>query len=220
MSASETHANSVRQLRLDFHDEHQYTCANYALTTNYRQDERQLNFTFSGVTKPNGICLTSTGPATSSVDISGLAAGTYTLQLKVGNKSTTGVLELEDAYLNLRSSDPDVVDVATPELWFQPPHIIWGYATTMLPATQASVRVLRDSLRLLGATPLTLTPGTYPQFTIAANGLPQPPQVSAGTRALLLLANYQGSAERIQAFVRRANAATPGLNLWLNTSGI
>ncbi|WP_245119008.1 hypothetical protein [Hymenobacter volaticus] len=220
MSATETQAGPGHQLRLNFHDDHQYQCANYGLTTDYRLDERQLNFTFSGVTEPNGVCTTSTGPANSFIDISELATGTYTLKLKVGNKSTMGVLELQDDYLSLRSSDPDIVEVSTPELRFQPPHIIWGYATTSLPPAQVSVRVLRDSLVQLGATPLTLTPGTYPQFTITEYGFLKPPQVSAGTRALVFLAKYQGPAERIQAFVERTNAATPGLNLWLNTSGI
>ena len=220
MSATETQAGPGHQLRLNFHDDYQYQCANYGLTTDYRLDERQLNFTFTGVTEPNGVCTTATGPASSFIDISEMATGTYTLKLQVGNKSTTGVLELQDDYLSLRSSDPDIVEVSTPELRFQPPHIIWGYATTSLPSTQVSARVLRDSLLQLGATPLTLTPGTYPQFTITEYGFLKPPQVLAGTRALVFLAKYQGPAERIQAFVERANVATPGLNLWLNTSGI
>ena len=164
--------------------------------------------------------MTSIGPARARFDISDFAEGTYPLRLQAGTRTTTGTLEIQSALVRLTSNNPSVVEVPLPELRFMPKNIVWGYATTMLPQTQASVEVLRDSLQRLGATPTTLTPGVYSQFSIAANGLPEPPQVSVGARALLLLASYSGSPERIQAYVKRANATTPGLNLWINTSGI
>lgn len=220
MQALESREGQARKLYLNFQDQGQYPCSNYGLGTRYERADKRLSFVFSGVAAPTGICLTSIGPARSSVDISELAAGTYPLRLQAGTCSTTGTLEIQSAFLRLTTNDPSVVTVTLPELRFMPKNIVWGYATTMLPQAQASVEVLRDSLQRLGATPTTLTPGVYSQFTIAANGLPEPPQVSVGARALLLLANYSGSPERLQAYVKRANAATPGLNLWLNTSGI
>lgn len=220
MRALESGSSSGRQLQLFFQDEGNYPCANYRLNTTYKQENKQVKLTFTGVTKPSGICLTAIGPARSAVDVSTLPIGKYQLLFAVGARSTSGTLEIQDTQLKLSSNDPSLVEVLTPEIRFMPKNIIWGYATTMLPQAQASVEVLRDSLQRLGATPTTLPAGVYSQFTIAANGLPQLPQVSVGARALLLLANYSGSAERIQAYVKRANAATPGLNLWINTSGI
>lgn len=220
MIALENQSSLDPKLVLSFRDEGRYHCANYMLNTQYKQQGKQLRFVFTNVTAPDDICLAAIGPATSTVDISALPAGKYTLNIQVGTRHTTGVLELQENLIRLSSNQPNIVAAPTPELRFQPKNIVWGYATTMLPPTQASVETLRDSLQRLGATPTTLPPGAYSQFTIAANGLPEPPQVSAGTRSLLLLVRYTGPAERIQAFVRRANAATPGLNLWLNSSGI
>jgi hypothetical protein len=220
VQALESREGQARKLYLNFQDQGQYACSNYGLGTRYERANNQLNFAFTGVVVPAGFCLTSTGPARASFDISEFGAGTYSLRLQAGSRSTTGTLEIQKDVLRITSNDPNIVNVTLPELRFMPKNIVWGYATTMLPQTQASVEVLRDSLQRLGATPTTLTPGVYSQFTIAANGLPEPPQVSVGARALLLLATYSGSPGRIQAYVKRANAATPGLNLWLNTSGI
>lgn len=220
MQVLESREGQARKLYLNFQDQGQYPCSNYSLGTLYERADKRLSFIFSGVAAPNGMCLTSIGPARSTVDISELAVGTYPLRLQAGTRSTTGTLEIQSTLLRLTSDNPSVVAVTLPELRFMPKNIVWGYATTMLPATQASVEVLRDSLQRLGATSTTLPQGVYSQFTIAATGLPQPPQVSTGARALLLLATYSGSPERLQAYVKRANAATPGLNLWLNTSGI
>lgn len=220
MQALETREGQARKLHLYFQDQGQYPCSNYGLSTRYERNNNQLSFVFSGVEVPTGICLTSIGPARAQVDVSEFAVGTYPLRLQAGTRSTTGTLEIQRDLLRLTSNDPSVITVTLSELRFMPKNIVWGYATTMLPQTQASVEVLRDSLQRLGATPTTLSQGVYSQFTIAANGLPEPPQVSVGARALLLLATYSGSPDRIQAYVRRANAAAPGLNLWLNTSGI
>jgi hypothetical protein len=220
MQALETREGQARKLYLYFQDQGQYPCSNYSLGTRYERADKQLSFVFSGVEAPTGFCLTSIGPARASIDILELAVGTYPLRLQAGTRTTTGTLEIQSAFIRLTSNDPSIVKVTLPELRFTPKNIVWGYATTMLPAAQASVEVLRDSLQRLGATPTTLPQGVYSQFTIAANGLPEPPQVSVGARALLLLATYSGSPERIQTYVKRANAATPGLNLWLNTSGI
>jgi hypothetical protein len=220
MQALESREGQARKLYFYFQDQGQYPCSNYGLTTRFERTNNQLGFVFSGVEVPTSLCLTAIGPARAQFDISEFAAGTYPLRLQAGSRTTTGTLEIQSALVRLTSDDPSVVQVILPELRFMPKNTVWGYATTMLPQTQASVEVLRDSLQRLGATPTTLTPGVYSQFVIAANGLPEPPQVSVGARALLLLANYSGSPERIQAYVKRANAATPGLNLWLNTSGM
>jgi hypothetical protein len=220
MQALEGSGGQGRQLYLAFQDEGSYSCSNYSLDTDYEHEGKQLVFNFKGVSEPKTFCQTAIGPARYSVDISDLPVGTYALRFQSGPQSTKGELEIQDSYLRLSTNSSKVVRVRQSALRFMPRNVLWGYATTSLPASQASVEVLRDSLQRLGATPTTLPPGVYSQLNIAANGLPEPPQVSVGTRALVLLASYQGSPERIQAYVRRANAATPGLNLWLNTSGI
>ncbi|UOQ52522.1 hypothetical protein [Hymenobacter cellulosivorans] len=218
VQALESRGVQGRALFLTFHDEGLYPCSNYGLITDYQRSGSQLSFVFSGVAEPTGICLTATGTARAQVDITNLPQGTYPLRLQVGSRTTTGVLELQSSYVRLQTDNPNLVQVTQPELRLMPPNLVWGDATTGLPADQASGEVLRDSLQQLGATPTTLPPGTYTRFTIAANGLLQPPVVPNGYRALLFLATYSGSPERIQAFVRRRNAATPGLNLHLNTS--
>ncbi|MCB2409085.1 hypothetical protein [Hymenobacter lucidus] len=209
-----------RALFLSFQDEGQYACSNYGLSTDYQRTGPELSFAFSGAIEPADICLTSIGPARARVDITTLPEGSYPLRLRVGSRSTTGTLELQSSYVRLSTADPSLVEVTLPELRFMPAKTIWGAATTALPASQVSVEVLRDSLQRLGATPTTLPPGTYSQVTIGPNGLPVPSETSPGFRSLLLVASYAGSAERIQAYVRRANAATPGLNLSINTSAL
>ncbi|GAA3924514.1 hypothetical protein [Hymenobacter algoricola] len=218
MRAQEWRTGQRRTLVLRFQDEGGYPCFNYGLVTDFERHDKLLRLTFTGVTAADGICLTAIGPASSLVDISTLPVGAYSLRLQVGNATTTGTLELQSTHITLTSSNPSLVEVPTPELRFMPSSIIWGTAVTSLPNITAAI--LGDSLRRLGATPTTLPQGIYSQFTVAANGLPEPPQVSPGMRALVLLADYQGPAERIQAYVQRTNAAMPGLNLGINTSAL
>jgi hypothetical protein len=217
MSPQEFVGPTGRTLSLSFRDEGQYSCSNFRLITDFAQREKQLAFTFSGVDKSGDICLTSIGPASSSVDITLLAPGTYPLAFTVGNRQATGQLELTSSYLRVQSDNPGLVTASSSEIRFTPPTAIWGHVIYSQAADQAAAQAVGDSLQRLGATPLTLPVGNYARFAIAPNSLPVPPTVLPGAVALPLLFTYSGNFARVQALITRAKATTPSLNMYLTS---
>lgn len=205
---------SGRQLQLSFHDEGQYTCSSFPLLTQFTRQGQNLSLVFSGVNKSSNLCLTSIGPATSSVEVTSLSTGTYPLVLQVGTRQTTGSLELTNSYLRVQSNDPSLVAVDYPEIRFTPATAIWGYAIFTRPADQAAAIAVADSLQRLGAIPLALPTGQYSRFAIDATGKPTPPTVLPGVTALPFLFTYTGDFKRVKALITRAKIATPALNMY------
>ncbi|RZK17930.1 MAG: hypothetical protein EOO56_17065 [Hymenobacter sp.] len=217
MSPQEYFGTTGRQVILSFRDEGQYSCSNFYLTTQFTRLGQQLSFVFSGVDQGNGLCLTSIGPATSSIDVTSLPPGTYPLSLTVGNRQTTGSLELTSDYLRVQSNNSSIVAVSTAEVRFTPATAIWGHVIYSRPADQVAALAVADSLRRLGAASLTLPAGPYSRFTIDASGKPAPPTVLPGVSALPLLFTYTADFKRVKALITRAKATTPTLNMYVSS---
>lgn len=217
LSPQEYVGASGRQLYLSCRDEGQYPCSSFPLRTQFTHQGQRLGLVFSGVDKSAALCLTSIGPATSSVDVTSLAPGVYPLALQVGTRQTTGTLELTSTYLRVQSNDPSLVAVSYPEIRFTPATAIWGHVIFSRSADQAAALAVADSLQLIGAVSLTLPAGAYGRFAIAATGKPTPPTVLPGVTALPLLFTYTADFKRVKAVISRAKAATPTLNLYLTS---
>lgn len=208
---------SGRQLSLSCRDEGQYPCSSFPLLTQFTPQGQSLRLLFSGVDKNAALCLTSIGPATSSVDVTSLSPGVYPLALQVGTRQTTGTLELTNAYLRVQSNDPSLVAVSFPEIRFTPATAIWGHVIFSRPVDQSAALALADSLQRMGAVSLTLPAGQYGRFAIDATGKPMPPTVLPGVTALPLLFTYTADFKRVKAVISRAKAATPTLNMYLTS---
>ncbi len=77
----ETVDSTKRKLQFYCSTEKEYSCSNYGISKTFSKSSDNFDIDFNGIIISN-VCLTSFGPATTTIDLGTLSNGTYNLDIK------------------------------------------------------------------------------------------------------------------------------------------
>jgi hypothetical protein len=194
-------------LTLVCRDDVGHPCSNYSLPRTVTTVDGGLQIAFGTAVAPFG-CLTSTGPASTTIDLASTPTGTYALSLSAGPKSTTGTLLVLPDRIELTTCDSNTVAVRNGVLYRIPANAFFGQLYARSAAAQTVAVALLDSLQREGAQVLTLPTGNYGYFRTDANGQLVPVSnllngQPASAIATPVLMTFTGNFNRIKGVVRR-----------------
>ena len=148
-----------RSLVLRCRTQREYPCVNYGLETRLVRVPRAFQVEFRDVVAPM-ICLTSIGPATASLELGLIEAGSVDFFVSSRVGSVTGRLDVTgDAYRVV--ARPGAVAFDDYELRRIPDGTVWGFFGYARPELEPAVRSILGQMRLAGAEDRLLPEGRY-----------------------------------------------------------
>jgi len=170
--------------------------------------------TFTGVTAPN-VCLTATGPATTSIPLGRLRDGTYRLGLSANGTTASGVLQIDRDSVVVRGGEGRWTKFPRPVLHRLPPGTIWGVIGWGPSDQSRRAQAFLDSLQVLGARALLLAPGDYDFFQVGPDGTVLTPETTGYYFARAFALRYDGDHAAPAGVVRAF-----GDSLWISMYGV
>lgn len=156
----ETVDSTGRSLMLYCSTEKQYSCSNYAIDRSFNVSPGNIQIDFNGITTPE-ICLTSIGPATTTINLGSLANGTYQLVINVERNKSEGRLIVTSGFYEIILDQQEKLQIVNPILNRIPDNTIWGNVGYHTSTTAPLVQSFIDSLLQLGATSQVYQQGDY-----------------------------------------------------------
>lgn len=215
---SETVDSVKRVLVLNCYTEKIFECSNYGIQTTYTLTDNKLTINFIKIITPN-ICLTSLGPASTFINLSGLSNKTYELELNSGFNRISGQLNVTANNFIAALPTQTKVQLVNPDLKRVPSNTVYGTVHYHSTSTSSIVQQFIDTLQLYGATPTLYPPGDYGQFQIETNGQIKQTQDAGYYFTRYYIFNYSGSSNQLKDLVKRFGTNYPNLLLIaLNTT--
>jgi len=147
----ETVDSTKRTLQFYCSTEKGYGCSNFGISKIVNQSAYNIDINFEAILI-NTFCLTSIGPATTTIDLGTLSNGTYNLDIKVGGKKNKGQLIVSSDNYAITLNDKKQLQVINSPLRRIPPTTVWGAIRYHFSSTATLVQTFIDSLLFLGAT--------------------------------------------------------------------
>ncbi|MFT3904309.1 MAG: hypothetical protein QM727_14135 [Niabella sp.] len=157
-----------RQPYLLCQTEKAYPCSNYGILTERTFDKNKLDITFVRVLQSD-ICLTSLGPATTSIDLP-LENGTYEIGLTNGKFANTGTLIISDDKVDILLKKTKGINIFRQTTRRVPPNTYWGTIGYHTESTSDKVNDFLQKVSALGAEFAKQTPGYYFFYEIGNDG--------------------------------------------------
>lgn len=190
-----------RKLELKCETDKSYGCCNYTILHSLSVSGSNIEINFTGIYQPD-MCLTSFGPATTSVDLSSLPNGSYPLTIRVERRKSQGNLIVTSDYYEIDLDETRSVEIITPVLRRIPANTIWGTVGYHSNATSMLVQSFVDSLQFYGAAIQPNAPGYYGYFDIDANNAILPPDNHGYYFIRPFIFSYSGNSHSIKTLVR------------------
>jgi len=124
---------------------------------------------FNGIIRSD-FCLTSTGPASTTIDLGSLSNGNYDLEIQVEGKKSVGLLIVTPDFYAINLDKPRQLQIKFSPLIRVPDNTIWGTIGYASSSYSAMAQTFIDSLQYFGATPGSYLPGDYNYFEINSSG--------------------------------------------------
>lgn len=197
----ETVDSTKRTLKLYCSTEKEYNCSNFGIINTINQPSNKIEIDFNGITVPD-FCLTSLGPARTTIDIGTLSNGTYDLDIKVENEKSAGQLIVTSEYYKINLDPQKQLQITYPTLNRIPTNTVWGTVGYHSSNSANLVQTFIDSLQLLGTTIQTYQSGEYGYFQINPSGQILPPQNHGYYFIRPYIFNYSGSTSALKKLVK------------------
>ncbi len=154
-----------RHLQLKCHTTQIFGCCNFSLIYSISQTGNTFTIHFDNVYEPE-ICLTSTGPATATIDLGVLTNNNYNIYVTNGGLNTSVLNVSKQSYIISGITGP-VVSYTIDTLMRVPDNTIWGEvcydSSGVYPALLSS---FMDSLNAYGVETVSFAPGDYQYFKL------------------------------------------------------
>ncbi len=201
MKMGETFYPANRTFQFSCSTEKIYECCNYTINKDFDISNNKIDIDFISIINPE-ICLTATGPATTTVDLGTLSNGTYELKISIGDEKSTGHLIVStDSYV-ITLDQQKQIQIVNNTLNRVPANTIWGTVGYDTISTTNLVQTFIDSLQLLGATTPTYATGDYGYFQIDGNGQIVAPTNSGYNFIRPYIYNYSNNSSTIKTLVK------------------
>lgn len=199
---TETVDSVKRVLNMNCSTEKVFECSNYRMETNYTLSDNKITINFIKIIAPN-ICLTSIGPASAIISLSGLSNKIYELELNFGSYKVSGQLNVTANSFVATLPTQTKVQFVNPDLKRIPYNTIYGTVHYHSSSTSSLVQKFIDTLQLYGATPTLYPQGDYGQFQIEASGQIKQIQDIGYYFTRYYIFNYSGNSGQLQDLVKR-----------------
>jgi len=148
-----------------------YPCDNFSIEFVLNASSDTIDLTFIEISSPV-ICLPSFGQAYAIINLGVLANNTYQFPITVNNVKVSAQLIVTDSTIGVIGGDSTWTNFLRPLLRRIPANTIWGQVGYNLIAALDSAKTFFDSLTSIGATPETLSTGSYGYFYFNGSGNP------------------------------------------------
>lgn len=207
-----------RVLNLYCYTEKIFPCVNYPIEATYSLTTDKITIYFSKIIIP-GMCLTSPGPASTTIKLTDLSNKIYQLELNFGATSVSGQLAVTANSFIATLPPQTKAQFVNPDLKRIPDNTIYGSFRYTDSATISLGQKFIDTLRLYGAAPTLYVPGDYTAFQIEANGQIWQNQNTGHRYTLWYIYHYTNNSSQLKSLVRRFGVSYPnGLNIDLYTT--
>jgi hypothetical protein len=209
---TETVDSTKRVLNLVCATEKIFACSNYGILTTYSLTNDKITIYFNKIITPD-ICLTSLGPASTVINLSGLPNKTYELELNFGSAKISGQLAITEGSFIATLPTQTKVQFLNPDLKRIPANTIYGTVHYHSASTSSIAQQFIDSLQLYGATSALYPAGDYIRFQIEANGQIRQTQDPGYYFTRYYIFNYSASSGQLKDLVKRFGTSYPNLLL-------
>lgn len=207
-----------RQLNFHCFTEKIFPCSNYYLQSSFSITSDKVTIHFIKVIEP-GICLTSTGPASTIINLGNLQNKNYELEINVGNRKVSGELAVTSGYFKVTLPAQTSVEFIKPQLNRIPDNIIFGTVGYHSDTTGLIVQKFLDSLQYFGAVKANYTTGDYESFQIDSDGKIIQTQDPGYYFTRYFIYDYTKESGQLRDLVKRFGTTYPDLLvITLNTS--
>lgn len=214
----ETVDSTSRTLQFYCSTEKEYGCSNFGISKTFNKSSHNIDIDFNGILLSD-FCLTSIGPATTTIDLGTLSNGIYNLNIKVERKKSEGKLIVTSNYYEITLDKQKQLQIINSPLYRIPTNTIWGTVGYHSSSTTTLVQTFIDSLQLLGATVETYQPGDYGYFEINSGGQIKPPANHGYYFVRPFIYNYSGNTSLLKKLVKNYGANyNDSLNIILYTT--
>ncbi|MGH8015020.1 MAG: hypothetical protein ACREBV_02395 [Candidatus Zixiibacteriota bacterium] len=148
-----------------------YSCANYDIDFELDTVADTFQLTFTDIFRP-AICVPPDGKAFAVVNLGELTDGTYQLPVTVNAVVALAEITVTDSTFEITGGDSTWTDFPRPILRRIPANTIWGQVGYSIMSALDSANSFFDSLASIGATPETLSMGSYGYFYFDGAGNP------------------------------------------------
>jgi len=197
----ETVDSTKRTLQFYCSTEKEYSCSNYGISKTFSKSSDNIDIDFNGIIISN-LCLTSIGPATTTIDLGTLSNGTYNLDIKVERKKSSGQLIVTSDHYTITLDKQKQLQIINSPLQRIPTNTIWGTVGYHTSSTATLVQTFIDTLQILGATAQTYQSGDYGYFQINSSGQISPPQNHGYYFIRPFIFNYAGNTSTLKTLVK------------------
>ncbi len=214
----ETVDSTKRTLQFYCSTKKEYSCSNYEISKWFGASSNNVDLYFQSIIVYD-FCLTSIGPATTTIDLGTLASGTYNLDIKVEQEKSEGHLIVTPDSYTIKLDKQVQLQIVNPSLKRVPENSIWGTVGYHTNATETLVQSFIDSLQFLGVISQTYPPGDYGYFKINSVGQIVPPQNHGYYFIRPFIYHYSGNSFALETLVKNYGAAyDDSLNIILYTT--
>jgi hypothetical protein len=193
-----------RLLSIDCATERIYPCINYGIDYSMTKSSNKITIRFNQIIMPE-ICLTALGPAYSNIKLGNLSNGLYILNLLVNGKTQTANLKVNDSTFKIEYEPGFDFIFKKTELKRIPQNVIWGSVGYINDTLTTSVNSFLDSLIIIGASEINLSPGDYGYFQIDSFGKIVAPEYHGYPFIKMYLYEFNGSSESLKELIRNTN---------------
>jgi hypothetical protein len=146
-----------------------YPCANIPILTEKQIDEASFKITFTSVGETS-LCLTATGPATTSVDLNTLRNGEFEIELNNAYLKNKGTLKVTDTEIELLFDQENGIEIVRPNTKRVPGKTYWGTIGYHVQSSSVLADEFIQKFVAQGAAFNKQTPGNYFYYDINSAG--------------------------------------------------
>lgn len=193
---------SGNQLMLNFSTTKQYECSNYSLNATPAAYNSGITIQFIGITIPE-ICMTSIGPATTTINAGQIRNGVYTIELLIEQQTVNGRIEITDQEIKTFFDPNAAIVITNPVVKRIPNNAVWGIVGYPDQTWAAVVQQFYDTLEAAGASSQVWATGNYFHFSVDNSGTIITPSNTGYHYAQSFLYLFNGSPELLDTTVAR-----------------
>lgn len=193
---------SGNQLMLHFSTTKQYACSNYSLNTTSAVSNSGITIQFIDITIPE-ICLTSIGPASTTINAGQIRNGVYSIQMLIEQQTINGRIEITDQEIKTFIDPNAAVVITNPVIQRIPNNAVWGIVGYPDQAWSAAVQQFYDTLEAVGASSQVWASGNYFHFSVDNLGTITTPANTGYHYAQSYVYLFSGNAELLDTAVAR-----------------
>jgi hypothetical protein len=179
-----------------------YGCINYGIDYSVLRTANNFRIKFNSIIISD-ICLTALGPATNRISLGELNGGSYNLTLEVNGKTESAVLTVTDSLYQINFQPGFNFKFDNTKLNRVPQYLIWGSVGYINDSLTNVVNTYLDSLQILGAVQINISPGDYGFFKIDSFGNIVTPDNHGFPFIKIYKFEYQNDLNNIKELMKR-----------------